>query len=309
LAIAAAGLFGGLVTFSASPKIDKPLKVQSKPAAAAQPARQEAPPAYAFPRGGRELYPRYRMVALYGTPSSAHMGVLGEQSLPDAITRVKDLAAQHQPYTKEYILPTFELIATVASATATADGNYSRELAIAELQPWVQAAKEAGIYVILDLQPGRTDFLTQAKQYEPLLAEPHVGLALDPEWRLAPDQVHLKQIGSVSAAEVNTVAVWLADLVQQKKLPQKAFLLHQFRLSMIANRNQLDTSRNELAYVIQMDGHGAQQVKAETWRTILGEPPARMYFGWKNFYDEDQPMLSPEATMQLAPQPWYVSYQ
>ena len=40
------------------------------------------------------------------------------------------------------------------------------------------------MYVVLDLQPGRTDFLTQAKRYEPLLALPHVGLALDPEWRL-----------------------------------------------------------------------------------------------------------------------------
>ena len=34
---------------------------------------------------------------------------------------------------------------------------------------------------------------------------PYVGLALDPEWRLAPDQVHLRQIGSVGIDEVNGV--------------------------------------------------------------------------------------------------------
>ena len=56
---------------------------------------------------------------------------------------------------------------------------------------------------MLDLQPGRTDFLTQAKLYAELLKQPHVGLALDPEWRLKPDQVHLVQIGSVSAEEIN----------------------------------------------------------------------------------------------------------
>lgn len=165
------------------------------------------------------------------------------------------------------------------------------------------------MYVILDLQPGRTDFLTQAKLYESLLLEPHVGLALDPEWRLLPNQVHLKQIGSVGAAEINSVAAWLADLTRRHNLPQKAFLLHQFRLSMITDRVQLDTSHKELAYIIQMDGNGAQSTKLTTWRTILADPPARMQFGWKNFYDEDHPVLSPEATMQLDPKPWYVSYQ
>ena len=70
----------------------------------------------------------------------------------------------------------------------------------------------AGMYVMLDLQPGRTDFLTQAQRYEELLAEPHVGLALDPEWRLGPNQRHMAQIGSVGVDEVNAVAAWLAGL-------------------------------------------------------------------------------------------------
>ena len=72
-----------------------------------------------------------------------------------------------------------------------------------------------GVYVILDLQPGRTDFLTQAKRYEEFLRLPHVGLALDSEWRLEPNQVHLRQIGSVDAAEINTVVDWLAALVRE----------------------------------------------------------------------------------------------
>ena len=75
----------------------------------------------------------------------------------------------------------------------------------------MEAAGAAGMAVVLDLQPGRTDFLTQAQQYADLLALPYVGLALDPEWRLAPDQVHLRQIGSVGIDEVNGVSAWLAD--------------------------------------------------------------------------------------------------
>jgi hypothetical protein len=303
-----AGFTSYLVIADAPKQAKKPAKQQ----AAAQPVKPPAPqppPLYAFPKGGQTFFPQYRLVALYGTPSSSRMGALGEQPLPDAITRVQGIAAAYQAYSAEHIWPAFEIIATIASASPTADGNYSRELDIAELQPWVDAAKAAGIYVILDLQPGRTDFLSQAKQYEPLLREPHVGLALDPEWRLTPDQVHLKQIGSVSAAEVNSVAGWLSDLVAQHELPQKVFLLHQFRLSMITNREQLDTTRDELAYVIQMDGNGAPSTKLDTWQAVLRNPPANMQFGWKNFYDEDLPVLSPEATMLLAPIPAYVSYQ
>ena len=71
--------------------------------------------------------------------------------------------------------------------------------------------------MVLDLQPGRSDFLSQAKQYASLLEQPNVGLALDPEWRLGPHQVPLRQIGRVSAAEVNRTSAWLADLVTRER--------------------------------------------------------------------------------------------
>jgi hypothetical protein len=264
---------------------------------------------YTFPGGGRELLPEHRIVALYGSPASKRLGALGEQPLQEAVARAKKVAAQYQPHTSKRVLPAFEIIATVASATPTKDGDYSSEVAMATLRPWIAAAKKKGMYVVLDLQPGRKHFLTQAKMYEPLLREPHVGLALDPEWRLAPHQIHLEQIGSVTAEEVNQVADWLADLTKKYHLPQKMFLLHQFRLSMIKNRAQLDTSHKELAYVIQMDGNGAQSTKLDTWRVIRAGAPQNIYFGWKNFYDEDHPALSPQQTMKLAPVPWYVSYQ
>src|SRR5690606_41488694 len=58
----------------------------------------------------------------------------------------------------------------------------------------IEAAADAGQYVVLDFQPGGSSFLEQVHEYEELLAYPHVGIALDPEWRLKPDQVHLQQI-------------------------------------------------------------------------------------------------------------------
>lgn len=264
---------------------------------------------YFFPRGGRMLFPDYRLIALYGTPDEPVLGALGEQPVDATIARVKELAAQYQPLMTEHALPAMEIITTVASAYPTENGNYSQAVDMGKLQPWITAARKDGVYVVLDLQPGRNDFLSQAKQYKSLLVQPNVGLALDPEWRLTPTEMPLKQIGTVDTSEINGVVAWLADLVKADKLPQKLFLLHQFSQDMITGRTSLDTSRAELAYAIQMDGQGTQPEKLDTWKSITANPPADVHFGWKNFYKEDQPTLSPAATMQLNPEPWYISYQ
>jgi hypothetical protein len=34
-----------------------------------------------------------------------------------------------------------------------------------------------------------------------------------------------------------------------------------------------------------------------------------MRWGWKNFYDEDTPMLTPAQTLAVEPTPVFVSYQ
>lgn len=262
-----------------------------------------------LPGGGDVLFPGRRLVALYGHPYAPVLGVLGEQSLPASIARAKRLAASYEKVSDVPAVPAFELITTVASRSAGSDGNYSNEKKVRDIRPWVVAAGKAGVYVVLDLQPGRSDFLTQAKRYESLLAFPHVGLALDPEWRLKPGQVHLRQIGSVSAREVNQVTTWLADLTARRGLPQKLLLLHQFRLAMITDRERLVADRKEVAVVIQMDGFGAPSTKMTTWRVIRADAPKGIRFGWKNFYDEDRPTFTPGRTASVRPSPVFVSYQ
>lgn len=264
---------------------------------------------YTFPNGGRELFPYYRLVALYGTPGEPALGILGEQDVNASVARVKTLAAQYQPLMIEHALPTFEIIATVASAYPTDNNDYSREVDISNIEHWADVAKDNGIYVVLDLQPGRTDFLTQAKEFEPVLKRPNVGLALDPEWRLKPTEVPLVQIGNVGIDEVNQTASWLAQLITENKLPQKLFLLHEFRADMIPERSALNTTYPELAYAVQMDGQGTQPEKLATWVAMQANAPPNLHFGWKNFTQKDSPMLTPDATMLLMPKPWYVSYQ
>jgi hypothetical protein len=262
-----------------------------------------------LPGGGQLLFPGRFMVALYGSTEGPALGVLGEQDLPASIERARATAAPYEALVDTPVVPAFEIIVTVASSVAGPDGNYSTEQSVEDVRPWVEAAGEAGLYVVLDLQPGRTDFVTQAEQYRPLLELPYVGLALDPEWRLRPDQVHLQQIGQVGIDEVNEVVTWLADLTRANDLPQKLLVLHQFQVRMIPERERLDTSREELALMVHVDGQGSQPAKQDTWRTLRQTEPDEVAWGWKNFYDEDVPMLTPEETVAVEPRPDLISYQ
>jgi hypothetical protein len=262
-----------------------------------------------LPGGGQVVFPGRRMVALYGHPGDTVLGALGEQDLPATVARAQQVAAGYTALVGEPVVPAFDLIATIASAGAGADGDYSSESSVDFLRPWVDAAKSAGIYVVLDLQPGRTDFLTQAQRYTDLLVEPNVGLALDPEWRLKPDQVHLEQIGSVSADEINRTGRWLADLTRDHRLPQKILMVHQFRFDMITDRSTLVTDYDELSVVIHVDGFGSAGQKFSTWNALHIDEPPNIWWGWKDFYDEDKPTFTPQETVAVEPSPVFISYQ
>jgi len=262
-----------------------------------------------LPGGGQLVFPGHRLVALYGNPESPGLGALGEQDLPASVARARQMAAPYQALSSVPVVPAFEIIATVALSSPGPEGTYSAVTSLATLRPWVERATAAGFYVILDLQPGRASLLDQAKLYEPLLAMPNVGLALDAEWKLQPGQLPLQQIGSVSITEVNSVVHWLASLTAELHLPQKVLVLHQFQLSMIQNEQDLDIHTDDLAIVMHMDGQGTQEVKQETWDTITAAAPHGVFLGWKNFLVKDHPMLSPQGTMSKVPVPVMISYQ
>jgi hypothetical protein len=262
-----------------------------------------------LPGGGQVLFPGHRLVALYGHPGAPSLGVLGEQDLPASIERARRVAAQYRPLSGVPVIPTFEIIATVAQASPGYDGTYSYAAPVSLIEPWVRAATAAGMYVVLDLQPGRANLLDQAREYESLLKLPDVGLALDSEWKLHPGQLPLQQIGSVSIDEINSVVRWLSALTARYHLPQKLLVLHQFRLSMIIGEHDLDTSHDDLAILIHMDGQGTPGEKLSTWNAVTGAAPPNVFFGWKDFYVKDTPMISPEATMRQVPTPVMISYQ
>jgi len=95
----------------------------------------------------------------------------------------------------------------------------------------------------------------------------------------------------------------------RNRLPQKLLVLHEFRVSMISHPQALDTRRDEVAVLVHMDGQGPTSTKDNTWRAVTAAAPPGVDFGWKNFYDEDHPVLTPAQTMIRRPAPLMISYQ
>jgi hypothetical protein len=102
---------------------------------------------------------------------------------------------------------------------------------------------------------------------------------------------------------------WLAGLTARYHLPQKLLVLHQFRLSMLGGEQAIDTRHDNIAIVIHMDGQGTPSEKQQTWDSVIHAAPPRVFFGWKDFFVKDHPMLSPHQTMARNPEPVMISYQ
>ena len=94
------------------------------------------------PGGGQLVLPGKRYIALYGHPGAPQLGVMGEQDLDGAVTRAKEYAAEYDELSEETVIPTFEIITTVATGGPGPDGNYSNEVDPAFLEPWVKRAQE-----------------------------------------------------------------------------------------------------------------------------------------------------------------------
>jgi hypothetical protein len=257
-----------------------------------------------LPRGGREILPRYRVVAYYGAPQDPELGILGIGS-PAAAGR--KLLQQSRRYARRRrpMMPALELIATVARKGPGPDGKHRLRQSGDVIRRYLEAARRIKGLLILDVQPGQSGFPEEVKVLEPYLKEPDVGLALDSEWSVAPPTVPGKTIGSTDAATINRVSSYLADIVRRGRLPQKLLIVHQFTAGMVKDR-ALVANRPGLAIVYNVDGFGAPAVKIGAYKHLaVSHAPAggpRFFNGLKLFFREDTALLAPEAVLGLRSQ-------
>lgn len=261
-------------------------------------------PAPTLPGGGRSILPGRRVVALYGAPQDDELGALGIGTPDQAGGKlVRQARAYRSARTK--VLPAMELIATVVNRDAGDDGQFRTRQTDSVIRRYLRAARKVKALLILDIQPGRADFLTESKVLEKWLREPDVSLALDPEWRMAPGQIPGQAIGSVTAAEVNSVSAWLSGVVRRNRLPQKLMVIHQFTPDMIKDRPTVQRPAGVMP-VLNVDGFGSQPDKRAKYEELAQR---KLPNGFKLFYREDTGMFQPRQVEQLKPRPQFVVYE
>ncbi|MDP9498193.1 MAG: hypothetical protein M3P46_11175, partial [Actinomycetota bacterium] len=260
-----------------------------------------------LPRGGTSIFPEHFVVMHYGTAGSGALGVLGERPPEQAARRLQQVADTWERPIDREVLPAFELITTVASSRPGRDGTYSTTLDVDTVKRYLAAARKHKMLLVLDFQPGRASFLEQVKKYEEILREPEVGVALDPEWKLTATQRPLRQIGTSKAAPINEVSEYLAGIVRDHDLPEKIFMIHQFKVYQLPDRKKI-ADREGLATVLHVDGFGTQKEKFLTY-DVLASRDKQFVNGFKLFYDEDTDLLTPSEVARIKPRPELVSYQ
>ncbi len=259
-----------------------------------------------LPRGGRSLLPEYRLVGFYGAPQDDALGALGIGTPAKAGQR---LLKQIEAYEgAKPVMPVFELIATIAADHPGTDGLYRNRQPHSVIQEYLTEARRNRGILLLDIQPGRAGFASEVRRLERYLDEPDVGLALDPEWNVGLDEVPGEVIGSVGATEVNQIAAELAATVERLDLPEKLFVIHQFTDDMITSKELL-APQDGLAMVLNSDGFGDPLDKIAKYAELHPKRATGLAAGFKLFYAEDFPLMSPADVLGLEPKPDLIVYE
>ncbi|MET7996366.1 hypothetical protein ABZU76_36300 [Amycolatopsis sp. NPDC005232] len=247
---------------------------------------------------------------LVGYCGAPHAKALGEMT-GDLAAAGRKLLGQAGAY-RQAVTPVVELIATAAHRTPGPDGMYRTRASDATIAGYLAEARALKGVLLLNIQPGRADFLPEVRAYERWLAEPDVGVALDPEWAVEPGVVPGEKFGRTTGAELDGVAAYLARLAQDRRLPDKIMAYHQVAASIVRDEAALGPHPG-VSIVKVVDGIGSAAAKKATWRTLMAAKPAHVLAGFKLFYEEDTrhgaALMTPSEVLALTPKPAYVVYE
>lgn len=254
------------------------------------------------------LLPGSRVLAFYGHPHDANMGIVGEMPREELLARLLALKAEYEAVDPSRpVIPAIELIATVAQRTPGSDGSYVLDTDTATLAAYADFAAANGAIVILDIQMGRATVPIEFEKVRELLKRPNVHLAIDPEFSMAEGQIPGEVIGSIDATEIAWAQAQLAQMVAEFGLPPKILVVHQFEENMIRNKMTLVPVPG-VQLVIDADGYGVPELKIAVFNFLVRDEPLE-FAGIKLFYRQDDPLMTPAEVLALTPSPDVIIYQ
>lgn len=266
----------------------------------------------AYPNYGA-LLPNNRIVAYYGNFYSKGMGVLGEYPEDVMLEKLRAAVAEWQaadPSTP--VIPAIDYIDVTAQGSAGKDGKYRLRMPDSQIDIALDLAKKVNGIVILDVQVGLSNLQSELPLLETYLAMPNVHLAIDPEFAMHNGTPPGRVIGTMSAADVNFAATFLADLVKKNNLPPKILVVHRFTEEMVTGYQNIKPLP-EVQIVMDMDGWGFAAKKVNTYNSVIWSEPVQ-FTGFKLFYKNDlkppsKAMMTPAEVLKLTPAPSFIQYQ
>jgi hypothetical protein len=254
-----------------------------------------------LPRGGTSIFPERRVVAFDGAPQSDALGILGIGPPERAARKLRRVARRYRRPGRP-VLPAFELITVIALASPGKDGLYRARQSSRTVRRYLRVARRHKYLMLLDIQPGRSDFLTEVKALKRFLRQPDVGIAIDPEWRMHRGEVPGEVIGHTTAGEVNRVTAYMSAMIERLDLPEKLLVIHQFTPDMVRKKAKL-RDRPGIDLVLNSDGFGTAAAKRAKYRQLAPPKSSPFFRGFKLFYKEDSGLMMPRQVLKLRPRP------
>jgi len=301
-AVVALGVGATRVLGGAADATDGPVRIQQLDGVEAE--------AFLPPRP-KPFLDRHRIVSYYGNPLAPQMGILGEHEPEEVIARLRAQAEVYQQLSPDRsVVPAIHMIYAVAQERPGTEGVYLVRMEDELVERWVRLTRENGMLLFLDIQFGKSTIDREFPHVAPFLKEPHVHLALDPEFAWGPDEFPLIDIGHIDASVVNRAQELLQALVIENRLPNKVLVVHQFRPDMLRNKAAVRSSE-WVETVIDADGFGSPSLKLDQWSRVIQQDNVQRA-GIKLFYAQDAKnggLMSEADVMQLTPRPLVIIYQ
>ncbi|MEA2724414.1 MAG: hypothetical protein QOH59_2185 [Gemmatimonadales bacterium] len=255
------------------------------------------------------IIPEHRIVAFYGNPLSKRMGILGEIAPEEMLRKLEATAtewAKADPDRK--VLPALHLISVVAQGYPGPAKKYRLQMPDSIVERVASWAEERGWLLFLDIQPGLSTVEAEIPHLVKYLTRPYVHLSLDPEFAMKDGKrPGTDWMGRMDASEVNHAVDVLAKIVEENNLPPKVLVVHRFTRNMLTNASKIRLDPR-VQVVIDMDGYGPPGAKMGAYRWFVVRHPVQ-YTGWKLFYKNDKPIMTPQQVLELYPKPMYIQYQ
>lgn len=249
-----------------------------------------------------------RLVAFYGHPYSAQMGILGELAPEQLMRRLKEQTRAYSAADPARpAVPTIELIASVAQRAPGPEGLHIAHTPEKEIRKYSRLAKSNDALLLLDVQLGGDDLMNEVKRLEPFLKQEHVHLAIDTEYAVGPGQVPGVDLGTVEGSDIQRAVLYMDRLVEEEDIPDKLVLVHQFETGIVTGKQNIEPT-DDVQVALNADGFGKPAAKLSKYDHLVRQQPIQ-YGGFKLFYNQDYPLLAPAEALDQSPAPAVINYQ